>query len=275
MVCKYRIFRNTVYKNGDLRFKNDEGDKSVVNFLELLTELCFTKDVPDVQFFISPRDFPVVKKDLIHPYDRLYKLGPTGIPNLGIKYPQEKLLPVFSQSTTSEYADLLIPNDDDIVNILCNKIELFFTNWSKKIPMAVFRGSATGCGVTPESNPRLKLIEIAKKFPKLIDAKLIGLNDKIKVQEDGFIDIIDTSKYPKMDRAYKDEHSLTPKEQSKYKYIIHVQGHVAAFRLTRELAYGSLIIKVDSEWQTWYTDLLKGYSPVQKLGSDRMHITYE
>lgn len=251
------IFRNTKYVNGELKGMSDEGDKSIVNFLELLTELCYERDIADVCFFVNPRDFPVLKKDRHHPYDRLYKNGGE-LPFYGFKYRIIDEIPIFSQSISSIYDDQLLPNDDDIISLLCDKKELYNTKWQTKIAKAVFRGSATGCGTLPKNNQRLKLYEIAKGN-KLMDVKLIGLNKKIKVDEDGYVAIIDESKYPRMNKNYKDANSLSPKEQSKYKYIIHVQGHVAAFRLTRELSYGSLILKVNSEWKTWYSDLLIGY----------------
>jgi hypothetical protein len=253
--ANYCIFRNTIYKNGNLRQKDDEGDKSIVNFLELLTTLCYSRNIPDVCFFISPRDFPVLRKDRYHPYDRLYL--PNKPPNLS-SFEINKI-PIFSQSITDEYADLLIPNDDDIIGMLCDsKREMYTTNWDSKKNIAVFRGSATGCGTTSENNPRLKLYELAKGS-KIMDVKIISLNEKIKVDEKGYVRIIDKTKYPRMNKEYKEEHSLSPKEQAKFKYIIHVQGHVAAFRLTRELAYGSLILKVYTNWKTWYSDQLIGW----------------
>jgi hypothetical protein len=255
--ANYCIFRNTIYKNGNLRFKDDEGDKSIANFLELITELCYERDVPDVCFFISPRDFPILRKDRNHPYDRLYL--PNKPPYLGQLFNIDNI-PIFSQSITNEYSDELIPNDDDIVGMLCDsKREMYNTNWDSKKKMAVFRGSATGCGTVPKNNPRLNLYELAKKHKDIMDVKLIGLNDKIKVDEEGYVRMIDKTKYPKMNKKYKEEHSLSPKEQAKFKYIIHVQGHVAAFRLTRELGYGSLILKVQTNWKTWYSDLLIGW----------------
>jgi hypothetical protein len=253
------IFRNTIYKNGELRLKDDEGDKSIANFLFLLTELCYNRIIPDVCFFINPRDFPILKKDRYHPYNRLYPKNQ--VPYLGKQYPIDNTIPIFSQSITDEYSDSLIPNDDDILGILCDsKKELYNTNWSRKKNIAVFRGSATGYGTKPSNNQRLRLHQLANETKsKLLDVKLISLNEKIKVNEDGYVEIIDKNKYPKMNAAYKEENSLSPKEQAMYKYIIHVQGHVAAFRLTRELSYGSLILKVESEWKTWYSDSLIGW----------------
>lgn len=254
--ANYCIFRNTIYKNGILRLKEDEGDKSVTNFLELLTKLCQEKEVPDVCFFISPRDYPILRKDLNHPYELLYSEG--NVPNLSEKYPLHKgMIPIFTQSITHEFDELLIPTDDDIIDLLCEKSKLMYidTSWSTKFPKAVFRGSATGCGVTAESNPRLKLIDIAKQHPDLIDAELTGLNAKLKVDPlTRYIDTIDRKKYKK--GSFMDI-----RKQAKFKYIIHVQGHVAAFRLTRELSYNSLILFVENPWKTWYSDKLVGYSP--------------
>ncbi len=260
--ANYAIFRNEIYKNGNLRFKVDEGDKSVVNFLELISEVCYSRNIPDVHFFISPRDFPIVKKDMYHPYDRLYK--GTNVPYLGKKYPLDLTkVPIFSQSITNEYADILIPNDDDIVEILKKEDRTigFEHDWTRKKSIALFRGSATGCGTLPSNNPRLKLIEIAENNKQFIDAKLTGLNRKLKVDEKGYTVMIDQKKYPIMNKEYREKYYMSHSKQSEYKYIIHVQGHVAAFRLTRELSYKSLIIKVDSEYSTWYSNKLTGYRP--------------
>ncbi len=252
------IFRNTIYKNGKLRFKDDEGDKSIVNFLQLLIELCYERVIPDVCFFINPRDFPILLKDRTHPYDKLYL--PNKPPYLGDMYKIIDSLPIFSQSTTNDYDDELIPNDDDIVGILCDsKRELYNTNWSSKKSKAVFRGSATGYGTTEKNNPRINIYELAKKHEDIMDVKLIGLNDKIKVDEKGYVQIINRYNFPKMDKNYKISNSLSPKQQAGFKYIIHIQGHVAAFRLTRELGYGSLILKLESDWKTWYSDKLIGW----------------
>ena len=61
--------------------------------------------------------------------------------------------------------------------------------------------------------------------------------------------------------------SLTFEEQCIYKYIIHIDGHVSAFRLSSELSMNSVILLVESEWKIWYSHLLKPYVhyiPVRK-----------
>lgn len=260
--ANYNIFRNEIYKNGKLRLKTDEGDKSVENFLYLLSELCYERNIPDVYFFISPRDYPIVRKNMYHPYERLYPKEK--VPYLGDKYKIDmNVIPIFSQSVTDEHDDIMIPNDDDIVNVIENKYENNMCHdWNLKKNIAVFRGSATGPGVTPEDNPRLKVVEIAQEHQTLIDAKLTSLNRKLKINNKGIAVMIDKSKYPNINKEYKEKHFLDGKAQSEYKYIIHIKGHVAAFRLTRELSYKSLILKVSTNFKTWYSDKLIGCNPI-------------
>ena len=52
---------------------------------------------------------------------------------------------------------------------------------------------------------------------------------------------------------------LTPSEQSEYKYIIHVDGHVSAFRLSYQLSLNSVILLVNSKWKVWFSDMLQPY----------------
>jgi len=52
---------------------------------------------------------------------------------------------------------------------------------------------------------------------------------------------------------------LPMNEQSNFKYIIHVDGHVSAYRLGKELSLGSCILKVDSlfDYKLWFSQYLK------------------
>jgi len=46
-------------------------------------------------------------------------------------------------------------------------------------------------------------------------------------------------------------------EQSRYKYIIHIDGNVNAYRLLTTMMTGSLIIRVDSPYISWVDHLIK------------------
>ena len=65
---------------------------------------------------------------------------------------------------------------------------------------------------------------------------------------------------------------LTPKEQSEYKYIIHIDGHVSAFRLSYELSMNSVILLVDSKWKIWFSDMIKPYVHYVPVNSDLSNI---
>ncbi len=247
--ANYCIFRNTVYKNGKLKGLFDEGDKSIENFKNLVEITCKERSIKNIFFFINPRDFPILRKDFNHPYDRLY----SSPKYLGDEY--RITAPIFSQSTSSVYADILLPTDDDIEGL---ESQSYFTEWKFKKNIAVFRGSATGCGVTPNTNKRLGLYELGKNN-KLMNVRLTGLNRKPKLGSDRVVRIIDTKNYPEMFSKDKKSSFLSSEEQSKFKYIIHVEGHTAAFRLRKELSYGSVLLIVQSDWRVWYSDFLIRY----------------
>jgi hypothetical protein len=46
-------------------------------------------------------------------------------------------------------------------------------------------------------------------------------------------------------------------EQSKYKYIIHIDGNVAAYRLLKTMLLGSVILKVQGKYLLWIEQLLE------------------
>lgn len=271
------IFRNTVYgynnegpNQEELRFKVDEGDKSITNFLELLIETCVNYKIPDTCFFINPRDFPILKIDGSGPYDAIY----SNIVNPIISANRSSFLQILSQSTSESYMDLLIPNDDDIVRVLniittgsnCKSINDITdpVSWELKKNVAVFRGSATGCSITIENNKRLQVALLSKLNPKLIDASLTGLNNRLKKDPHsdyiGHINpdqVVDWKTRTTI-RHLVNKTYMNDKETSSYKYIIDIEGHVASFRLGRMFGLGSVILKVDSEWKLWFSYLLNG-----------------
>ena len=317
-------------------FPLSEGDSNVGNVKNMLEELCKHRKVPDIEFFINRRDFPVLTRDSTEPYNNIW--GSKHIPLVSHSY--DKYLPILSMSVTERYADVPMPTWDDWARIQSMEGKYFprtaqdysatfETKWEDKIETAVFRGSTTGCGVDFETNLRLKLAKLSidsrpdKDGVPYLDAKLTKWNlrprkleteTKLKTIEIALlkskgIDIykrtsrgeyllIDDKKQyysrdskgkyiPDQDGLYvpdkrygykkvrMDEkyisNSLTPKQQSQYKYIVNVDGHVSAFRLSLELSMGSVILLVNSEWKIWYRDLLieyEHYVPVKDDLSD-------
>lgn len=290
------IFKNLVYINmrdPSLVGKPDEGDKTVACILEYFVELCSTKNVPDIAFFVNPRDYPSLKKDFTHPYNALfYPENPPPITEIEeFKNINNNIfLPIFSQSATDDFKDILFPNEQDIVNILniypasCI-YEPFEKNimsiWEKKESSFFFRGSATGCGIKPWSNLRIQLALysfIKSKFPDNdLDVKLTSLNKKLKKdpyskyinyihETDTFSNInIDKDKLENFSNKFTvklqdliTNNKVSKYEFSTYKYIFNIDGHVAAFRLSELFSWNSLVIQLETPWKLWFNDLING-----------------
>ena len=311
-----------------------EGDSNVGNVKNMLEELCKRREVPDIEFFINRRDFPILTRDGSEPYNHIW--GRSDLPLVSHSY--DKYVPILSMSNSDRYADVLIPTWEDWARIQSREgkyfprteqdyLDKFDIPWSSKKPTAVFRGSTTGCGVTIETNPRLNLAYISVNTPpdergvpyldasitkwnlrprKLEGKKYLQTIDKNALKSLG-IDIYKRGKdgkfimnkeitYYRRDRDgryIRDVHGnyildkygkyvfdkdekkllnrLSPKEQSGYKYIVNVEGHVSAFRLSLELSMGSVILMVNSKWKIWYSDMLIPYThyvPVREDLSD-------
>jgi len=143
----------------------------------------------------------------------------------------------------------------------------FSCEWSDKKEIAFFRGSCTGGGVKRETNQRLNLAcvdfewnqESDEDSPKkgLLDAKLVKWNlrdKKIGLEKMSFIR---KNEWP---FPVSSDNFVPIYEQSRYKYLIYVEGHCAACRYGFLMRLGSVILKVKSSCvadQIWYFPMLK------------------
>jgi hypothetical protein len=253
-------------------------------FYVMLKELCDKRIVPDVEFFYNHRDYPILKKDLTEPYIDIFNEENVKIKN----YKYDKYMPIVNTCKRKNYLDILIPTSDDweivnkTINIgLCREIYSNFKNpnldWEEKIPTAIFRGAATNCGYDENTSPRINAHMLSKKWEsdnnfnennkidgvKFLDAGVTYIwYDDIKKKGENkikFIKTFDTANYIPME------------DQAKYKYILNIDGSVTAYRLAIELSYNSCILKVKSEYFTWYSHLLKEYEhyiPIKEDLSD-------
>ena len=248
-----------------------EGDQNYNTFKAFLEKLIKERSIPNCCFYINLRDFPILNKDLTHPYEHLYD-------NQKIKIADyKKMCPIFSQSISDENADLMLPTNDDIIRIT----KKYFTNkcssqyfddtvlnkdWKKKESIAIFRGGATGCGLDIETNPRLMVCYLSTKNPDLLDAGITDFNAKGKKYSGKGLSVIDIKKMESLGITLKK--GINNSEKSNYKYIINVDGSVSAFRLGYELSMNSVILKVDSKYKMWYSDLLRPYKEYVPVKSD-------
>jgi hypothetical protein len=250
-----------------------EKDTNVPVMKNMLEELCEKRDIPDIEFFINRRDFPIIKKDKTEPYHNIWNSEEQPL----VSHNYEKYMPIFSMSNTDKYGDLLIPTHDDWIRIQnkedkwfppsCRYYDDKYVKWDdKKYNKAVFRGSSTGCGVTIETNTRLKLANMMndEKMREYLDVGITKWNIRPrKLIGEDYLKIIETDKLP-----IKLTNYLSTQEQSYYKYIINIDGNVSAFRLSLELSLGSVILLVKSEWKIWYSNLLKEYEHYVPIKED-------
>jgi hypothetical protein len=246
-------------------FRNDynqaEGDLNLNIYKSMFEALLKERKIPDVEFFINTRDFPILKKDYTEPYAHLFDSHNI---KLEEQYVDKKMAPIFSKSGTDENADILFPNEDDWMRASnkffaegCSgsyhKIEMdkWNTDWKKKKDVCIFRGSATGCGITLENNMRLKAADLSIDYPDILDAGITKWNARLKKYEGKPMDSIDEKKF-----RFGIASFITDVEKSGYKYILNIDGHVSACRLSSEFAMNSVILIVESDYKLWFSHLL-------------------
>lgn len=248
-----------------------EGDTNVTTFKHFLETLCKERDLPDIEFFLNKRDFPLLR---IEPYEPYTHLWGDKHPLVSHNYPH--YTPILSMVKHDNYADIPIPTADDWARcnidrgyfIGCRGVEVTSVkSWNDKIDRAVFRGSSTGAGCDINTNMRLKLADMTMDYPQILDAGITKWNTRPrKLKDSSRLQVQNIHKF-----RFGLVSPLTPEQQSSYKYVINVDGHVSAYRLSSELSYGSVILKVDSEWELWFFKHLQPwvhYIPIESDLSD-------
>ena len=260
-------------------FPINEGDTNVSSIHDMLLELCKNRKIPDIEFFINRRDFPIITRDGFEAYYDLWNDMEKSL----VSHNYENYTPILSMSSFQHFADILMPSYDDwnrsqspqkwFPKSSQNYDYVFDILWKDKIPTAVFRGSSTGSGLTIETNQRLKVSYMSKveKFEKNNNDYLNAGITKWNIRPKKYINnkYLETLNLEELDLELVEK--LTPYEQSKYKYIIHIDGHVTAHRLSYELSMNSVILLVKNKWKNWYYDLLNPYThyiPVKEDLSD-------
>jgi len=251
---------NCIFRN---QFPKYEGELNTNIFKNMLETLLIERnDIPDVEFFINDRDFPILKKDFTEPYNHIFDSEDFKIED---KFSFKKMAPIFSKSITNKFADILLPTNDDWLMAS----GFYFTgdcsdsyhhwdkinrDWSSKKDICIFRGSATGCGTSIENNMRLKAADISIDYPNLLDAKITNWNARPKKYQDSPIEIIDFEKF-----RFKKGDMINNIQKSNYKFILNIDGYVSAFRLSSELSMNSVVLLVKSDYKLWFSDKLKEY----------------
>ena len=261
---------NCIFRN---EYPKYEGELNINVYKNMIDQLVAEREVNDVEFFINDRDFPLLKKDLSEPYNHIFNSESFLVEE---QFRFKKMCPLFSKSITDSYADLLIPTNDDWV-MASNKYFLsdcsdayhkkewdkIIVDWKKKKEVCIFRGSATGCGITLENNMRLKASDMSIDYPELLDAGITDWKARMRKYSGKGIEIINTNGF-----RFKLANKINNIEKSEYKYILNIDGYVSAYRLSSELSMGSVVLIVKSDYKLWFSDKLIEYVHYVPVNSD-------
>ena len=146
------------------------GDAYLPQLKHMLLALCAQRAVPDCEFFINKRDFPQLKRNLTEPYDFLYDADDQPLP----RERYATYAPIASFFVGAPFADLPLVCTDDWETATGKVFPPSATDlrsarnrgahvvpWGERQATAFFRGNATGAGVTPETNQRLRLAQLS------------------------------------------------------------------------------------------------------------------
>ena len=298
------------YKKGDNQWW---GDHFILQLKDMFADTCKHRKIPDCDFFINKRDYPHLKYNEhissgvpVEPYgfifDRDDREPAQDVPLMRHNY--RSYAPIMSFYSSDRFADIPIPPSEDWEAVTggvfpssfihkrrakgeqvdvgeprdlftVDNLRKFEKPWSEKIPTAFFRGTATGGGVTIETNQRLMLAQLSYEWGKnlqnysatknnekycFLDAKITGWNLRDKK--------IFSSKMThlkQIDFPFKGSKSnyIPIYKQADFKYLIYAEGHCAACRYGFMMQLGSVILKVDSTCvadKMWYFPLLVPYN---------------
>ena len=243
--------------NGLLRYDINETEHNLKTIKNFMDTLCDKRDIPDIEFFINRRDFPVLKNNETEAYDNIW-----GDNKPLVSHNYNSYCPILSMVTGAEYADIPMPTYSDWERVpVVSKMR-----WKDKKEIAVFRGSMTGVGFNIETNMRLKAAYMSQNQPigekMRLDAGITKWNMRPrKMKGNEYVEVPNVGNLKLVE--FMDQET-----QSNYKYILNIDGHVSAFRLSNEMSMGSVILLVDSKWKVWYKNLLKEYVHYVPVNSD-------
>jgi len=251
-----------------LEFPISEGDSGCCMLRDMLDTLVKERRVPNATFFLNKRDFPLLTRDGYESYESFF--GPR-VPLVSHAY--DRYATILGMTTTNRHADISIPTWEDWCRVSYWHDKRMFPKefttyplpeefdavpWDQRVPTAVFRGASTGLGTTVSDNPRLFFAaESARQRRDMdgvlfLDAGITKWNLRPRKHPDS--KFLETISVPQMPFSLVDP--LTPLEQARYKYILHLPGHSCAYRLSLELYSGSVILLYPCEYKMWYSDRL-------------------
>lgn len=253
---------------------NIEKEYGMFKLMKNYVEIHFNKikDLEDVTFYIAFGDFPIIHKNKnLHPHTDRYKGEIYDV------YPK-KLPKIFSRSIDPKnHEDLLFPTRD-YIDVIYNIDEIkskINYDFNKKKSKAIFRGSFTGNNRTFE-NIRIQSKLLSIQYPEFLDVKIFHDFDYYMYEFENSCVFTEIQSEELIQNTNIKNEYISIEEQAFFnKYILHIDGFVSAWRLSREMLLISTILKVDSVWFEHYYDQLipwKHYIPIKSDLSDLIQI---
>ena len=255
---------------------------------DLLQAVCAQRQVPNCVCFIHNDQVPRVADTDRSPFTGLRDETGAGL-----------LTPVLGFTTSDTHFDLAIPTPGEWQLATSTAFPPEYTNdtvkrnvklfkqkqrWEVKINRVYWRGLATGRGVEPARNLRLRMAMVTRQLAleddflrdnavdnPTLDVRLSGLPTYDILQEDGVF-----CHFRKGDHAdLVEETEVTYTRWAENRYVLCVPGQAPAYELGVLLASGSCILMVQDEQDNglhlWYDRALKPgehYLPVKADVSD-------
>lgn len=127
------------------------------------------------------------------------------------------------------------------------------TPWSRKSPIVYWRGSTTGTNFV-ETNIRVAIYEKTKGDGNY-DFRFTAFSNP------------ETSIWGEWSKGVRLAKHVSPRSIYGHKYVISADGNAAPWGFINDMLSNSLILKVESEFVTWYSDIFqpfKDYLPISR-----------
>ena len=190
---------------------------------------------------------------------------PFPIPGISLNqyYVNQLFLPVVSSSGSIQHFDNTIPTYDDLAldwSVMPTSVTV--EDWMKKQDKAVFRGSPTGCGRKEDTNIRMLVSGWTQRDPAF--AQHVNAGIVLPEKNAGSPVVTESLRVDPIHGlgTVKETELLTvgfmnQDEQNQYRYRLHIDGNVLAYRLTSSLLSDSLVLRIESPYRGWLDSVLK------------------
>jgi len=242
--------------------------------LYFLKQFVKNRTVPDCNFYFNHKDQVLIHKingKYYNPYPDVFGKIP-----LEDEWQNCKLGNLFSICHTKDYEDISFVAPDDIirqyklyssdkdgkcVNSYHSNIDNSNIVWEDKKPIAFFRGTSTGCGNDIYTNQRMKLAYLDAKWnadksqETILDAKIVRWAYRLKkTEKDTMFNRINVKRLNKMGLDLGEKAPI--EDLYKYKYVLNVDGNVAAYRLGFLFSLNAVVFIVEGKYKLWFQDKL-------------------